>query len=188
MFITQSKGRIANICEVEIQGTKVKLKSLERKIKIWNKLKVVNLGGNKHQSPKHVRWTICFLLMTSGSVLMLEFVIYTYISIWWGKGWSMAVCPFRTLVVLHRMFTFSMSLVWLMFEILFLHLSPPPPPPPPSNVLYGRRIEYRMGLLHDKLIWLYICSWGITCVTDIVFSDSVTLAIKCSLQQWTAVV
>ena len=40
-----------------------------------------------------------------------------------GMAYAMVACPFRTLVVLYRMFTFIMCLIWLMFGILFLHLS-----------------------------------------------------------------
>ena len=57
-------------------------------------------------------------------------VIYTYISnrSWtdWGRDGLYLACPFWTLVVLCRVFTFIMCLIiliWLTFGILFLHLS-----------------------------------------------------------------
>ena len=40
-----------------------------------------------------------------------------------GRGWPMLAWPSATLVVLYRMFTFIMCLIWLMFGMLFPHLS-----------------------------------------------------------------
>ena len=73
-------------------------------------------------------WTRCFLLMTSGLVLIVnELCGYTevvsrnladgvfnlYCLNWWGKGWHMVAYPFRSLVVVFRMFTSIMCLIWL---------------------------------------------------------------------------
>ena len=82
---------------------------------------------------------ICFVLMIFGLILILNelcsyiyifqdvqlmgFVVYNKISNWWGIWWPMVACPLRTLVVLYRMFTFIMCLIWLMSEILCLYSS-----------------------------------------------------------------
>ena len=42
---------------------------------------------------------------------------------WCGKGWPKVACPFRTLVVLHRMWLYLLSMEWLMCGTLFLHIS-----------------------------------------------------------------
>ena len=77
-----------------------------------------------------------------------------YVSDWLGKRWPMVACPFGTLVVLYRMFTFIMCLIWLIFGILFLHLSTSVGCFCPRKKRFKQRIWWNtMGLLYLKFAY-----------------------------------
>ena len=80
---------------------------------------------------------MCFLLMTLVLVLILNpllgcffcffflvyqadvSIFYTSNLYWWGKGWPVDACPFRTLVVLYRMFPFIICLILMNYLMEF---------------------------------------------------------------------
>ena len=87
----------------------------------------------------------------------------------------MVACSFWTLVVLYPVFTFNMCLIWLMFWILFLHLST-------SLGCFCPRTISHISDLHNKLRILSrsvsgfitgspCCVWGRRWTTCVLYDD-----------------